>query len=72
MPDLPIITLRLDGRTVLSRALDLGAFTLEAVLDQPARVVKVELLVDHVVPLPSPDNRPVSLLLQSIRLQSTQ
>jgi hypothetical protein len=70
--DLPTITLRLDGRTVLSRALDLGAFSLEAVLDHPAREVKVELLVDGTVPLPSPDNRPVSLLLQSIRLQSTQ
>lgn len=64
------ITLLLDGRTVLSRELDHGPFTLEAVLDQSAREVKVELLSNHTAILPSPDNRPVSLLLQSFRLQS--
>jgi len=65
------LTLLLNGKSVLSREMAPGAFTLEARLDQAAREVKVELQASQSSTLPSPEDRPVSILLQSIRLQST-
>lgn len=64
------ITLLVNGHPMVVRELDYGRFTLEAVLDQSAREVKVELRADNTTTLPSPDDRPVSILLQSIRIQS--
>lgn len=63
-------TLLLDGQPVLSRELAPGSFTFEAVLDHAATDVKVEMLSDRTASLPHPDSRPVSILLQSLRLQT--
>jgi hypothetical protein len=63
-------TLLINGQPVLTRTLDYGPFTLEAVIDHNLPAVKVELKSGLAGKLPGPDNRPVSFLLQSIGLQS--
>lgn len=65
------LSLLLDDKVAQVRELDYGDFELQAGLDQTGTELKVGLRADRITILPDPDNRPVSILLHSIRLQST-
>jgi hypothetical protein len=62
------VELSVDGVRLLSQALPPGHFTLEAPLGRTAPQVKIELHFDYDEALPAPDYRPVTVLLESIKI----
>lgn len=62
------VELSVDGVRLLSQELPPGDFTLEAPLGRAAPQVKIELHFDYDEALPAPDNRPVTVLLESIKI----
>jgi hypothetical protein len=64
------VEVQVDGETVARQEITPGEFTVNAPVKSPRPVTRIELRFAHTLPLPSPDNRPVSVLLKSIQLQS--
>jgi hypothetical protein len=60
----------LDGVFVSRQEIAPGDFTLVVPVTAARPALRIELRFAHTLPLPSPDNRPVSVLLKSIQLQS--
>ncbi len=74
IPGVPIVPqtveVRVDGETVARQEITPGEFTVSAPIKSARPATRIELRFAHTLPLPSPDNRPVSVLLKSIHLQS--
>lgn len=64
------VNVLINGQAAVSKSLGPGSFSLEAILDRDADSVKVTVETELSGFLPDPDNRPVSLLLESIHLES--
>ena len=62
------VELLADGILLQTKEIVSGALELEAPLPAPARQVKIELRFDRTEPLPSPDDRPISVLLKAIKI----
>ena len=62
------VELLADGVSLLTQKVAPGHFTLEAPLPQAGRQVKIELRFDRTETLPAPDNRPVTVLLESLKI----
>lgn len=74
IPGVPVVPqtveVLIDGETVARQEITPGEFIVSAPIKSPRPATRIELRFTHTLPLPSPDNRPVSVLLKSIRLQS--
>jgi len=62
------VELLVNGSRLLTKDLVAGLVILEAPLTNCAAQVKVELRFEHAETLPAPDNRPVTVLLESINI----
>lgn len=74
IPGVPAVTqtveVRIGDETVARQEITPGEFTVNAPVKSARSAIRIELRFAHTLPLPSPDNRPVSVLLKSIHLQS--
>jgi hypothetical protein len=71
VPSVPqTVEVRIDGENVARQEITPGEFTVSAPIKSARTATRIELRFAHTLPLPSPDNRPVSVLLRSIQLQS--
>jgi len=64
------VELLADGVSLLAQEVTPGHFTLEAPLPSAGRQVKIELRFDRTETLPAPDNRPVTVLLEALKITS--